>query len=853
MRMTKRPSQLLLAVIGLALFSGALWALHRALAEYHYHEIVARLRPISGESLVAALALTILSYLDLTLYDTLACRYLRRPLPYRQTALVGFIGYAFSNNIGLANLAGGSIRYRFYTAWGFSPLEVARIVLFCGLTFWLGLCALGGVVFVVEPMTFPDLLHLPFRSVWPLGLASLLLVGGYGFLALVRKRPFVIRGWELPLPAARLAAGQIVVGVLDWALAGAVLYVLLPSEAKLSYPGFLGIFLLANVAGLISQVPGGLGVFETIVIVSLADKASPGAVFGSLIAFRGVYYLAPLCCAAALLGAHEMRARGREIRLVGATLGRWAPAVVPHVLAFSTFVSGAVLLFSGATPSAHGRLAILRRIVPLPVVETSHFLGSVAGVGLLLLARGLQRRLDAAYYLTIALLAGGIAFSLLKGLDFEEAVVLGVMLAAVLPCHRHFHRKASLLSQRFSAGWVMAILVVLLTSVWLGLFVHKHVDYTADLWWRFTLTGDAPRFLRASVGVMCTALFFGLVGLLRHAEYEAPAPGGGDLERAEPIVRESPQTYPYLALLGDKSLLFSEDGSAFLMFGVEGRSWVALKDPVGSEREYPELIWRFRMLADRHGGWPVFYQVGPDSLELYIDQGLTLLKIGEEAYVPLHGFSLEGGKHKDLRQACNRYQKQGSSFEVVESNGVAPLLSEIRGVSDAWLSSKNTEEKGFSLGFFDEDYLKRLPLAVVRRAGRVAAFANVLTGANSEELSIDLMRYVPEAADGAMDYLFAHLMLWGRERGYRRFCLGMTPLAGLDERPLAPMWNRLAGLVFRHGEHFYNFQGLRNYKEKFEPEWEPRYLASPGGLALPRMFLNIAALISGGVRGIVSK
>ena len=133
------------------------------------------------------------------------------------------------------------------------------------------------------------------------------------------------------------------------------------------------------------------------------------------------------------------------------------------------------------------------------------------------------------------------------------------------------------------------------------------------------------------------------------------------------------------------------------------------------------------------------------------------------------------------------------------------------------------------------------------------AFANIWTTASKEEISIDLMRYRPDAPEGVMDFLFIQLMLWGRQSGYRWFNLGMAPLAGLENRPLAPAWNRLASLLYRHGENFYNFQGLRRYKEKFDPVWSPRYLASPGGLALARIFVDLAALISGGLKGIMSK
>jgi phosphatidylglycerol lysyltransferase len=179
-------------------------------------------------------------------------------------------------------------------------------------------------------------------------------------------------------------------------------------------------------------------------------------------------------------------------------------------------------------------------------------------------------------------------------------------------------------------------------------------------------------------------------------------------------------------------------------------------------------------------------------------------------------------------------------------------MAELKQISDAWLSEKNTAEKGFSLGFFQPDYIRRGPVAVVRQHGKLIAFANVWRGAG-EELSMDLMRYQPESPHGVMEFLFIKLMLWGKENGYQWFDLGMAPLAGVDAQPRGPMWNQIASLAYRHGEHFYNFQGLRQYKDKFDPVWSPKYLASPGGFALPVILTNVATLISGGLVELVRK
>jgi phosphatidylglycerol lysyltransferase len=279
---------------------------------------------------------------------------------------------------------------------------------------------------------------------------------------------------------------------------------------------------------------------------------------------------------------------------------------------------------------------------------------------------------------------------------------------------------------------------------------------------------------------------------------------------------------------------------------VQGRTWVALGDPVGPERLRRDVIRRFLGRCDDYAGRPIFYQVGREALHLYADFGLTFVKLGEEARVPLRGFSLDGPERKPFRNAVRRMEREGGSFRVLPPEEVAKELEALRAVSDDWLSRRGASEKGFSLGFFQPEYVRRFPAAVVEKDGRIVAFATLWPGPGKVELSVDLMRHVESAPKGAMEVLFVHVMRWGAEQGYEWFNLGMAPLSGLEASPLASLWSRLGRIVYRRGEAFYNFQGLRAFKEKFHPVWEPRYLAYPGGLSLPRVMADVSALVAGG-------
>ncbi len=378
-------------LLGLILFTASLWVLHNQLKTYHVRDIIRHFHELPAGSLYLAVVLTILNYLTLTFYDVLALRYIRRPLSYAKTAFASFVGNAFSNNIGFSMIAGASVRYRIYTSWGFSAFDITQIVGFCTLTFWFGFLTMGGVFFLFQPMILPASLHLPFNSAHLMGVIFILFVCVAVAGSILKKKPLKISGWDFSVPSPPMLLTQIAVGSLDWGLAGTTLFILLPHAPALSFSTFIGLYLIAQLAGLISQVPGGLGVFESIVILLLTPYLAPYKVLGCLFAYRGIYYIIPFVTAILLLAGQEIHRKRALLKHTARTLGNWNFMPIPQFLSFATFLSGAILLFSGATPEVGSRLSWLKDFMPLPVIEVSHFLGSLAG------AAGLLRYLQAGF------------------------------------------------------------------------------------------------------------------------------------------------------------------------------------------------------------------------------------------------------------------------------------------------------------------------------------------------------------------------------------------------------------------------------------------------------------------------
>jgi len=509
-------------IAALLLFAGALVVLHSHAQAYRPSEVRRALRALQAWQPFAALGLATASYLLLTLYDVLALRHVGWTLPYRRVALASFTGYAFSHALGFGSLIGPSVRYRIYAPMGLSAGEVAEASAFVMVTFLTGLIAVFPLVALLDPSSL-GMLGISRPAGIGIGTFALLLIAGYVGFGWWMDRPIRLFGYPLHLPRPRTAGAQIALSVADLSLVAAVLYACLPHASAVGYPHVLAVYVLAFVAGLISHVPGGLGVFDAVVLVGLSVRLSADQILAGLLAFRLVYQLVPLVCAGALFGAVEALSAHRRFGQAAENISIWVGAVRPTVLAGCTFAGGIVLLFSNAMPVSEARLRLVETVLPLSMVETSHLMGSIDGVLLLLLAYGLQQQVRWAWALSAVLLSAGAMSLMLKGFAWEEAMALVLLLLALLPARRTFHLWSPPPSQQYASGWLVANAVVLTTAFWLGLFSYKHLGDAE--WGRFALYDNTARFLRASIAVAIVALAvaaYRLLSAVRHRRTAVP-------------------------------------------------------------------------------------------------------------------------------------------------------------------------------------------------------------------------------------------------------------------------------------------------------------------------------------------
>lgn len=840
-----------LLLFGAGLF--ACWHLLRELDPQALHDSI---QEVPNLNLLAAVAAMAVSYLALLGYEWSGFRLAGVRLPLRVMAMGNFCASAIANAIGFSVLTGGSVRYRLYSRYNVSTSDIARITLFASLALGCALPPLAAVVALINPEAAALALHLPAATVQMIA-GTVLLLCALAIFWLSRHTDMQsaaagcvdirLGQRSIRLPGLKFSALQLVITLLDVCAAASVLYLLLPQAPPL--PAFLLVYLLALAAGVLSHVPGGVGVFEAVLLAAFAGPLEPAPLAAALLLYRLIYIGMPLAIACILLLVNE----ARRFLPAGRQAVRVTSGLAAQVLSLLVFLSGVVLIFSGATPAADERLEYLSFLIPHRLIDVSHLAASLVGILCLLLAHGLRRRLSAAWALTVILLISGAGLSILKGFDWEEASLM-LLTATLLIVFRHsFYRPSRLLEMPLSRGNLVACICVLGAALWLMLFVYQNVPYSQKLFWQFAVDGDAPRTLRAALGSGLLLAGLALLWLLKPVPMVIHPATTEELGKASQIVAASEQPDGALALTADKALLFHPSGEAFLMFARHGRSLIALFDPVGSAACRAELIWQFRDLCDTYHLRPVFYQVRAENLPYYMDIGLGALKLGEEARVDLQRFDLQdkGKAMKELRYTLNRGQRDGLKLEI-HPPGEAPLES-LEAISDAWMQGKQVREKGFSLGRFDPDYLKHFRIAIVSHDDRPIAFANLLETSGRELASLDLMRVHPDAPKQTMEFLILNLLLHFKASGHKRFSLGMVPLAGLQPRRGAPLTQRLGSLIFQRSEQFYNFKGLRHFKDKFQPEWEPRYMAVPAGIDPLVALADTAALIAGGYTGLVKR
>lgn len=538
-------------------------------------------------------------------------------------------------------------------------------------------------------------------------------------------------------------------------------------------------------------------------------------------------------------------------------------------VAMLTGFVGFVNLLSAVTPSLPERRALLELVFPFTVRAGGRIAAALSGFLLIMLATHLLRRKRVAWMLTIGILMLSIASHLIKGLDYEESVLAGVLLVQLLLLRQVFTAQSDRPSIGQGIRTLIGALAFTLAYGTAGFYIldnyfkvdGKPINFNLTQSLRQTLamffTSDnagleptnryADFFADSIYAVGCVTLIFAFLMLMRPVLLRGDPANAADRDRARQIIdQHGRSSLARLALLQDKAYYFSPSGQSVVAYVAKGRAAIALGDPIGPLDDRLETVIAFKLFCDRNDWFPVFYEATPDQLPLYDSLDFRQVQIGEEAVIDLKTFTLKGKANQSLRTAINRLTKTGHSLKVFEPPISEALIQRLKPVSDEWLQVKNGAEKRFSIGWFDPAYLRECYVAVVYDAhGGIIAFSNLLMGYNRKEVTVDLMRHRTAVEKGTMEFLFATVIQQFQQRGYDSFNFSLSPLAGVGETPAAKRVEKGLHYFFEHLNQFYNFKGLHQFKEKFQPRWEPRYLIYPSVATLPDVAVGLVRADSG--------
>lgn len=604
------------AALGLVLLIGAAFTLKSSFAGLSLADVAVAIDAIPGRAVWLAIGATVLSYWLLTLYDWLGTRYAGHPVAYHRVSFGSFCAYALAHSLGLPVVSGAAVRYRLYAHWGLTPAEIARLIAFCSLTFGFGGLTLGGAILLFAPHWVPligpevprILLRVIGASLW---------AAVVGYVTLARFVPRVVLfGYDIHLPGVAMALAQVVLASVDLALTAAIFHVLIVQASGLSLAHFLAIYLTAYALGLVTNLPGGIGVFDSGMLIGLAPFIGAPRILGALVVFRLCYYVVPLFIAGLMFAGHELVLYRRQ---AAGPLGEAALAVAAGGGAVA--LSGVLLLSLGMfEPRPHLPDAIMdiRGMAAL----AGPFVPSLIGAALMVMAVGLARRVKLAWSATIALLAVAIVVTVIQGQPWWVPIAFALTALLLAPYHRVFYRRARLFAEPLAPSTTLPLFALAIVTITFASLARHVPDLPQGPWWGLILSPYLPGPLRLSVALAMAVAVVALwrlvrPGRVRYLPWDAMA-----WERYAALGA----TPPAIA----DGLVLGESGRAAIAFRRVGRILLGLGDPVGRKADRISAVWRFRDLADQEGRDPAIWAAGPELLAVYADLGLASVPLGPD-------------------------------------------------------------------------------------------------------------------------------------------------------------------------------------------------------------------------------
>ncbi|WP_445487112.1 bifunctional lysylphosphatidylglycerol flippase/synthetase MprF [Niallia sp. 03133] len=771
-------------------------------------------------------------------YDVLLNKHLNAEIPLKRLGKYSLISNSFSNLLGFGGLIGVALRTFFYQKYEHDKRILLKGIASVTLFYLSGISIFAWLVYF-DSWNMPLIKnhHLLFVSVLIVGFIFPAIIGGF-FIKKTKLRSII--------PSPKFVMQLVAASMAEWLFVFLYLYSLaVMMKLPVSTWEFVKIFLIAVCAGIASMIPGGIGSFDLVFLWGFDYLGVPTEkLIVVLLIYRIGYYFIPFLTGLLLFFGDLWKKWNEYWNNIPKTI---VENISHFFLTILVFASGIILLVSAAMPGILTRLQISQEIFSIEVMNFTHHVSVGTGFVLLGLARGIEYREKRTYHLALLVLCLAAISTFLKGLDYEEALIItGVIILLILSKGR-FYRESFV----FTWGKIIFDICIIATFtfgyLWLGYLSlpiahHKLPPIIAP----YVLLNAESLFSSAVIGLFIAFIIIMLGYFINKPKNLVKISSKSDEEE---IIRHL-NTYKgtslaHLIFLHDKYIFWNKQKNVLFTYQTYADKLIVLGDPIGQEESFLKAIEELYERADKYGYTPVFYQTSKFMLPFLHGNGYDFFKLGEEGHVDFKQYSLSGKKMKNYRAIKNKFEREGYNVIISTHPHVDSLLSKLKYVSDEWLQGR--VEKGFSLGYFDPSYLNTVNIVyVMDHEENILAFLSLNPTYNKEVnmLTVDLMRSLPNAPTGVMDFLFMHTFEYLKEQNIEFCNLGMAPLSNLGISKFSFLSEKIADQIFHHGHAFYQFRGLRNFKNKYCNIWEPKYLAYRKKSSLPFTSAQVTMLVA---------
>lgn len=792
------------------------------------------LNHLSISSFTFIVIIGFVAFMPMCLYDYLISKKLKLDISYRKILKFGWISNAIAMVASIGDLVETNFRTIFYKNEikdqnGF--VKVMREIIILN-PIGLSLLSIIYIVFYCNKVSF-----FTFSGV-------ITIIVGLYISGLILYRLIKNREEDKQFLEYKYVISVSIVSFFQWFLPVILFFLILKIIGINIYFGyFFPVYLLSMILGIISMLPGGIGAFDLSILIGLITLGVPKEYSVlALVLYRVAYYINPLIIAGILFLIDFWKNTNRKLKSVIESVAGKVGVVFLRAL---VLISGAALLISNAVPSLVYRFKELKFLSYATEMHFSKALVIIVGFLLIVMSSLLKYKAKSIHYLTVIFLLVGTVLTIMKSFNYIAASYLILVAFTLAISKKEFSKDSFVIGIEtiiYNVIIVVGFWLVYMIAVYLSFPFRVHGlsrIFRAVHAYRNLVSFSTMGMIAAFILIIITYLIGKYRNKIVHSTVDE------NLDRIKEILEKYNGTsLTHLVYLKDKYVYLSDKYDGMIQYSVYSDKLMVLGNPIGDSHTIKEFIEEFYDFADNYGYVPIFFEVSGQMLEVLHEFGYEFMKLGESAIVDVQNFTIAGQKMQKVRTCCNKINREGYSFEVVYGPFSSELLKEIREISDKWLDGR--KEMGFSMGFFDEDYINNGPLGVVRDSeGVLKAFVTIMpTYGENKRFCSDLMRFSRDTPRGVMDYMFVQLLEWGKENNYETFDFGVAPLSNVGTSKYSFLSERLAYQLYYYGQRFYSFEGLKKFKGKYANSWEPKFLAYKSKLRLPLTSLQANLTVS---------